>query len=945
MLMVGGPAWAEGAEVPGLLSLQGYLRTTQGQTAADGEKKLCVELYSTAAGPLPLYQETVSVSTTGGRFATSIGAGGAFGGAYADLGELMNQQTVLYLAAHLDDCEQKELGNRQPVNTGAYALRARRAQQADGLSLSCNAGQILAYNGTGWACGDDQDTDTTYAPGTGLHLEQGVFEVDLAWANAAFVPRGEAASVTSEMIAEGAVGLAHLGAVCAEGEVLAYQNGFWACRELGAVFATDEEVHARRLPEVAMGLLSNQYDRWVGLSAPVALQDLENKTVVLSTLENGVLLNVTPTVIFAHPQPTTPQVTLTYESGAIKQLFTLQEGVTSLAKCPAPLTGQPLDCLADPLPEGCVLHTLDMPIEGDWSWFMETEPPSQATWTLSVIDVCDTYPGDWSAHPKGDATQYVVGFTVAYQVASREELTVWGHQDVQGDVTVSGSSKAAKGDFAELSAGTITALGLDVGTGEIKAGSAALSGHLSAETAAVGGLLTAGSVTANGEVKVQSLTTGSVTANDVSATSLRVHNSSASAATFNMEGHTLTLQGVNDPVAYGPHLPYIQWLQADETRAMYLGWGNSDAKFVNFQLENGYELAMNGGNVGIGLLDPQAPLHVAGNARVDGSLEASGTVQALTNLSGVHNLVEQAHMEATNKWEQPPNPVIVTWHDGRQIRATQSTETGTGCYGGWGQTNLFRVHPDRTYEFSVWIKSSGVDMNNYLGFYVYDANGARIVGNYNNPYFKTTEGDPDRWVRWSGLLLPSYAPQHPTYPFANSDARETNGTDWVMPAEAAYAQIRFGACYGNGDNLDASWFAMPRVVEMTGERAEPRWYRNSTMATMTNSFGLTEVPNSGVSFYAAAGTPLTIWAYFHQRCNDSHFYNEVKLDGTTVAVAGDKANIDWRVNNQILWNGTVATTGDHTVLLYWQGGTACTSNSNEMGTGGANVSVTVMVGP
>ena len=69
------------------------------------------------------------------------------------------------------------------------------------------------------------------------------------------------------------------------------------------------------------------------------------------------------------------------------------------------------------------------------------------------------------------------------------------------------------------------------------------------------------------------------------------------------------------------------------------------------------------------------------------------------------------------------------------------------------------------------------------------------------------------------------------------------------------------------------------------------------------------------------------------------------LDGVTVAVSGTKSHLNFRVDNHILWNGTVSTSGTHTVQGAWIGGTVCTSNSGEMGAGGANVSLTAWVGP
>lgn len=84
--------------------------------------------------------------------------------------------------------------------------------------------------------------------------------------------------------------------------------------------------------------------------------------------------------------------------------------------------------------------------------------------------------------------------------------------------------------------------------------------------------------------------------------------------------HTLTLKGVNDPVAYHPALPYIQWLEGTDVRAMYLGWGQtSGPKWIDLGLENGYNLSITGGNVGIGTAAPEAALDVRGAIRAGNS--------------------------------------------------------------------------------------------------------------------------------------------------------------------------------------------------------------------------------------------------------------------------------------------------------------------------------------
>ena len=42
----------------------------------------------------------------------------------------------------------------------------------------------------------------------------------------------------------------------------------------------------------------------------------------------------------------------------------------------------------------------------------------------------------------------------------------------------------------------------------------------------------------------------------------------------------------------------------------------------------------------------------------------------------------------------------------------------------------------------------------------------------------------------------------------------TNGVDWVFPAGAKGAQLRFGSCYDNGDSSDQSWYAFPTVYQV-----------------------------------------------------------------------------------------------------------------------------------
>jgi len=81
------------------------------------------------------------------------------------------------------------------------------------------------------------------------------------------------------------------------------------------------------------------------------------------------------------------------------------------------------------------------------------------------------------------------------------------------------------------------------------------------------------------------------------------------AAQFNIHGHVISMKGMKNHTA----LPYIQWSDENNERAMYLGWGNKNAKFINMALENDYDLFIGGGNVGIETSTPRGMLDVASN--------------------------------------------------------------------------------------------------------------------------------------------------------------------------------------------------------------------------------------------------------------------------------------------------------------------------------------------
>lgn len=160
-----------------------------------------------------------------------------------------------------------------------------------------------------------------------------------------------------------------------------------------------------------------------------------------------------------------------------------------------------------------------------------------------------------------------------------------------------------------------------------------------------------------------------------------------------------------------------------------------------------------------------------------------------------------------------PSYAGLTTYTGLVHVSVETTEPST-CYD-WAISEQFAINPARAYEFSIWIRSTDITLNNYFGFYAYDSTGTRIVSEWDNPYFKGSENDTTSWTRWSGFILPATVPDADANGRPDTQPFQSNGADWRWPASAVSVAIRFGACYGDGSGADTSYFALPSVREVT----------------------------------------------------------------------------------------------------------------------------------
>ena len=200
------------------------------------------------------------------------------------------------------------------------------------------------------------------------------------------------------------------------------------------------------------------------------------------------------------------------------------------------------------------------------------------------------------------------------------------------------------------------------------------------------------------------------------------------------------------------------------------------------------------------------------------------------------------------------------------------------CYGRFPETNYVKVDPMKSYKVGIWIKSTGRDMKNYFGFRIFTEAQVLISDDTDwvNPYFKDSRSDANIWKcvvigaaasppplrcqsrpakHVSDLCLAGWLQQPdgvvPLYfllllllllllslflggvpacfsyhtgilrpaDTANTNTQHGSGEttsafDWKMSANTSYVILRFGACYGDGDGQDTSWFAYPSMRQV-----------------------------------------------------------------------------------------------------------------------------------
>jgi len=187
-----------------------------------------------------------------------------------------------------------------------------------------------------------------------------------------------------------------------------------------------------------------------------------------------------------------------------------------------------------------------------------------------------------------------------------------------------------------------------------------------------------------------------------------------------------------------------------------------------------------------------------------------GGSNLLTDTGFVEATPGNTHASAWRADSPPGKPVTVAavpWLDERPIRAVVQADKSKGKCNGGARSQLIKVDPRLTYEFSVWVTTNGVatTMKNTFGVVMLDKDKKKIAdGNFVKDALQTAVGKI--WSAHTGVLLPVGT--------KNKVLAVTSGDDFVMDAKTVYVAMRFGSCGGNGNGKSSTYFAFPSVQEV-----------------------------------------------------------------------------------------------------------------------------------
>jgi hypothetical protein len=136
-------------------------------------------------------------------------------------------------------------------------------------------------------------------------------------------------------------------------------------------------------------------------------------------------------------------------------------------------------------------------------------------------------------------------------------------------------------------------------------------------------------------------------------------------------GDTLALKKVG-----GGQYPYISFYDTGGVRGGYFGWGVAGSR-IDLTLENGNNLYINGGNVGIGNSAPAYALDVSGDIKATGTLVTTKTGGDIIQATGGTGLKTIRYDNGNLRFWNPIGLEVMTLNSGNRVGINQSNPAYT----------------------------------------------------------------------------------------------------------------------------------------------------------------------------------------------------------------------------------------------------------------------------
>jgi len=168
-----------------------------------------------------------------------------------------------------------------------------------------------------------------------------------------------------------------------------------------------------------------------------------------------------------------------------------------------------------------------------------------------------------------------------------------------------------------------------------------------------------------------------------------------------------------------------------------------------------------------------------------------------------NNLIKDWNMQSDDDWEKKYRTTLIKDPEGNEEYAYCSKEPNPECnIKSFVISSLVPISADKSYKFSIWIKSEDKNKLNYFYAYLYDYQENLI----SKIIFKDSKIDNSDWVKWEGYLGPNN--------IEDCEKAETNGKDYCNKPDSKFVKISFGSCTLDLKDINETCFMYPKIEEV-----------------------------------------------------------------------------------------------------------------------------------